>query len=157
MVRCTALKWCTQTWVMSVMNLPWWHFVYNIWRSHCWQHAIVVVIYGNTPEFQKWVPCPRLAVTAWAWKCTIEFLGYGKPYNALFGYSSWTCHVANDHWPTANLPTTSRHGLSQYAPLTIVSETHKNWMWMCTTRLVKNWTEKPRMAELDNSFTFLLS
>jgi len=36
---------------VSVSNLKWSD---HTWWSPRWQHAKVVVIHGNTPEFQKW-------------------------------------------------------------------------------------------------------
>jgi len=55
---------------------------------------------------------------------TIEFLVYGF----LLVFSSnyrLTTHRHERDQPTINQPTTSRHDLSQYAPLTAVSEAHK--------------------------------
>ena len=68
------LSWCgKQTAEMSVINLWQSESVDRTWWSHCWQHAKVIVICGNVPQFQKCSPDPRLRVTQRVENGTIQF------------------------------------------------------------------------------------
>ena len=76
-----------QTAARRVINLGQSDSVYNTWRSHCWQHAKVMAIHGNAPEFHNWIP--GQAQNNKYILCFSLFLGFNtRPYILQF----WTKH-----------------------------------------------------------------